>query len=671
MNKYASYTNDQLEEHFSNYLIDSWSYSGVSCFARNEKAFEMQYVYREKDRMSISAIAGQAYHAALEYFFSSFSDKGFNPVDLTKAAYDYLDAVEPSRWRLTDRIDTVEGAIAEATMKVNKLIENFASEVDLYTDEIARVLGVEQKYEQWVVVNGVDIPLPLHLVIDLIVELKDGRIVIIDHKSKSKFTPEDEVALVHGQQAVTYVVGYEAANQGVRVSEVWFIENKDAPNKDKSAQLRKHIVIMDNDNRRLYEALLYEPLRRMLEAVSNPDYIYTLNKDDNFTDKAVLYDFWARTQISEIEDFPTVPDNKKELLSKRQRKIKDSGIGSISPKIITKFRENAAQFITFDYFNSNMTNSEKIEHILRTFGVKVQVAHVIEGFSCDTYLCDLAPGTEVFSVFRHSLDLAYALDVPKVRVDSVLVMYEGKSYVGIEVNKKRTEVLLWDKSLVEGHKIPLGMDNFHRTIYWDLDNQTTPHALVCGSAGSGKSVELISILHYAKAAGIEDIIIFDPKYEFLMVAPEGVEVVNEIPDIEARMAGLVAEMNERIKARQSKLTLVIFDEFADANDQARTSKQLAEGEKTLQENCKMLTQKGRSCGFRFIAATQRADTKTINGTIKVNFPVLVCFRVPKGLDSKVVLDTEGAEALAGGGDGLLRSPEYQDHLVRFQGFYRK
>ena len=155
-----------------------------------------------------------------------------------------------------------------------------------------------------------------------------------------------------------------------------------------------------------------------------------------------------------------------------------------------------------------------------------------------------------------------------------------------------------------------------------------------------------------------------------MNAPDGVEVVNEIPDIEHRMAGLVADMNDRIKNRHGHLTLVIFDEFADANDQARTSKQLAEGEHTLQENFKMLLQKGRSCGFRFVAATQRADTKTISGTIKVNFPVLVCFRVPKGLDSKVVLDTEGAEALSGYGDGLLRSPEYQDHLVRFQGFYK-
>lgn len=61
--------------------------------------------------------------------------------------------------------------------------------------------------------------------------------------------------------------------------------------------------------------------------------------------------------------------------------------------------------------------------------------------------------------------------------------------------------------------------------------------------------------------------------------------------------------------------------------------------------------------------------KTIPGTLKVNFPVACCFRVPKAVDSKVVIDEEGANTLTGGGDGLIKSPEYLDKLVRFQGFY--
>ena len=92
-------------------------------------------------------------------------------------------------------------------------------------------------------------------------------------------------------------------------------------------------------------------------------------------------------------------------------------------------------------------------------------------------------------------------------------------------------------------------------------------------------------------------------------------------------------------------------------------------EKSLEENLKMLLQKGRSLGYRILAATQRASAKVITGDAKVNFPCLCCFRVPKALDSKVVIDEDGAQALAGGGDGLFKSPEYMDRLVRFQGFF--
>lgn len=674
MNKYSQYTLDQLEELFANYLVDSWSYSSVQCYARNEKAFEMQYIYREKDTRSITSIAGNAYHEALKKYFESYSE---NPeptvVNLTQIAYDYLDGIGANEWRLTTKFPSVEQASAEACRIVNSLIENFCSEIATYTDKIKRVIAVEMKYEDFVVINGVDIPLPLHAIIDLVVELKDGRIVIIDHKSKAAYTDEKDMALAHGQQAIAYVKAYEAANPDEQVSEVWFIENKISKNKDKSEQMRKHVFVMDADNRRLFEALLYEPLRRMLEAVSNPDYVYTLNSTDNFVDLAVLYDFWARTQISEIEDFQYIPENKRDLIAKRQRKIKDSSIGSIAPKIITEFRKNAASFITLDYSHSNMTNQEKIEHVLRTFNIKVQVAHLIEGFSCDTYLCEVAPGTELLSIFRHTLDIANALDVPRVRLQGEpLVMYEGKSYLAIEVTKKFVNgPLHWDANYTVDHRLALGLDNFKNTVVWDLDNNTTPHVLICGATGSGKSVQIITILHDAIAAGIDDITILDPKYEFAFAdLPKNVKVYSEIADIEKALAGMVDDMNERTKNRVKKLSLVIFDEFADAADQARVQKELSDGEKPLMVNFKMLLQKGRSAGFRFVAATQRASVKTIPGDIKVNLPVQICFRVPKGLDSKVVLDTEGAEALAGAGDGLIHSPEYNDGLVRFQAFYR-
>lgn len=670
MNRYLKYTPEQMEEHLSGYLVNSWSYSGVQCFARNEKAFEMQYIYCERDRKSISSIAGSAYHEALKEFFSIWKP-GVQPefVALTAVAYGYLDEVPANDWKTTDKFPTAEAAKAEAVSKVNNLLKYFCEESGTYTDDIAEVLHVETRFEEWVTVNGVDIPLPLHAIIDLVARLKDGRVVIIDHKSKSKYTDGDEVALVHGQQAMTYVEAYETANPTVEVSEVWFVEAKESKNKDGSAQLRKHVISIDRNSRMLYEALLYEPLKRMCEAVSNPDYVYTINTSDNFIDKAVLYDFWARTMVSEVDDFPDVPDSKKELIRKRTRKIRDSSRLNINPKIITKFRTEAASFIRIDYSNCDMTKQEKIEHVLRSHNINVQVAHTIDGFSCDTYLLDVAPGVTIVSIFSHRMDIAYALDVPSVRIAGHLMMYNNKSYVAVEVNKKRDKTLLWDTKYLEGHRIPLGVDNFGNTIVWDLDNHSTPHMLVCGSTGSGKSVELISILAYAQEAGIDDIVIFDPKYEFASLDCGIASVFSDIEDLENVMAQLVNEMNGRIKAKSRKITLVIFDEFADAMDQSRTAKEL-EGKKTLMENLKMLLQKGRSCGMRFCVATQRASTKVITGDIKVNLPVQVCFKVPKAVDSKVVLDDEGAQTLQKYGDGLIKSPEYQDGLVRFQAFYK-
>lgn len=670
MNRYLKYTPEQMEEHLSGYLVNSWSYSGVQCFARNEKAFEMQYIYCERDRKSISSIAGSAYHEALKEFFSIWKP-GVQPefVALTAVAYGYLDEVPANDWKTTDKFPTAEAAKAEAVSKVNNLLKYFCEESGTYTDDIAEVLHVETRFEEWVTVNGVDIPLPLHAIIDLVARLKDGRVVIIDHKSKSKYTDGDEVALVHGQQAMTYVEAYETANPTVEVSEVWFVEAKESKNKDGSAQLRKHVISIDRNSRMLYEALLYEPLKRMCEAVSNPDYVYTINTSDNFIDKAVLYDFWARTMVSEVDDFPDVPDSKKELIRKRTRKIRDSSRLNINPKIITKFRTEAASFIRIDYSNCDMTKQEKIEHVLRSHNINVQVAHTIDGFSCDTYLLDVAPGVTIVSIFSHRMDIAYALDVPSVRIAGHLMMYNNKSYVAVEVNKKRDKTLLWDTKYLEGHRIPLGVDNFGNTIVWDLDNHSTPHMLVCGSTGSGKSVELISILAYAQEAGIDDIVIFDPKYEFASLDCGIASVFSDIEDLENVMAQLVNEMNGRIKAKSRKITLVIFDEFADAMDQSRTAKEL-EGKKTLMENLKMLLQKGRSCGMRFCVATQRASTKVITGDIKVNLPVQICFRVPKAVDSKVVLDDEGAQTLQKYGDALIKSPEYDDGLIRFQAFYK-
>jgi hypothetical protein len=690
MSIYKIYTPEQIEELQSNFLISSWSYSKVTSFARNEKAFEMQYIFGLYSRRSASTIAGNAYHEALRWYFLNFKEgKTTDLVELEQVAFEYIENVPANWWKLQKTSPTIEEAKAKAIVSCSSLLKNFLGEVSLYIDDIQQVIEVETRGEEFISVNGVDIPLPCHYVIDLVLLTKDGKRVIVDHKSKASYTDEQEAALSIGVQAITYVLCYESKT-GQTIDEVWFIENKASKNKDGSKQMHKYAITLDKDTRRLYEALLYEPLKRTIEAVSDPNHVYIMNQSDNFVDQAEVYDFWARTMISEVDDF-NVEESKKALIGQRLKKIRDASIASVSPQVIKKFKENASSFINYDLSNKDMTTEQKIEHTLRSFGVQVQVAHKFEGYSSCTFLIEVSAGTKISNINQYRLNIASALDVANVRIGTELMVHEGKSYLPVEYAKRTNKTLSWDPIYLTEKKIPVGIDNFDHPVYWDLDNHSTPHIMVCGSTGSGKSVFLRSTIEYAMEAGVGNIYILDPKFEFLSYNGKA-NVYNDIIDIENTMNHLVQYMNELVKEGRKEHTLVVFDEFADAlansrkgNDlkiydsvqtgfysdgRAKYTKQHTGDIKSLEENLRLLAQKGRSVGIRIIAATQRASAKIITGDAKVNFPVQICFRVAKEIDSRVVLDEAGAESLAGYGDGLIKSPQYLG-TKRFQAFYKQ
>ena len=685
--KFKNLSPDEAEAIAQQFLIDSWSYSKVTQFARNEKAFEMLYVYNYKSKMSASTIAGSAYHAALEAYFNKKKDGyNFDIVDMEGVAFQFIEGVGANQWKLQKTTPTITDCIQKATASANTLLRNFAKEADVY--DFKKIYDVELYIDEYITVNGVDIPLPVHCKVDLVVQTADDKMAIVDHKSKAAFTSEEEMKLSVGKQAITYVIAYEAKT-GITVDEVWFVENKTSQNKDKSEQLIAFKVVITPDTRRLYEALLYEPLRRMLQAVNDADYVYLINDSDNLVDMAELHEFWAKTMISEIDDFD-VPESKKEILGKRLKKIRDASIGTITPTVIKNFRENANKFIKYDYSDKDMTQKEKIERSLGSFGCIVNVEETFEGYSSNTALLSIGAGVKISSIHSHKLDIANALNVKNVRMSKDLVVHNGKSYLSVEYNSAERKLLSFKPEDLKEMKIPIGRDNFENVIYWDLDNQSTPHMLVCGATGSGKSVMLLSTIEFCKLAGVTEIILLDPKNEFENLKSSSIQVYNEYPEIEEQLEFLVMEMNERKKTHKKSKILVIIDEFADAVDNCKKGKDLdvykdvpymtktgipkvervfSHRLKSIEENIKMLTQTGRSLGFRVIAATQRASTKIITGDAKVNFPVQVCFRVPKAVDSTVVIGEPGAESLTDKGDGLMKSPQYND-IVRFQGYFK-
>ncbi|MGL4971834.1 MAG: DNA translocase FtsK [Culicoidibacterales bacterium] len=702
MSAFNNFTKEELTKHLSQFLVSSWSYSAVGTFSRNPKAYEMQYVYGYRSKSSATTVAGNAYHEALQHYFNMMKTNEALPelVDLETIAFNYIEEVDPREWKLQKTVPSIEECIKQSSATASKLIQNFLKDIAIYIEEIEEILDVEHYGKGiFVAINGVDIPLPLYYKTDLIVKLKNGKVAIIDHKSKQSYTPEEDIKLAHGKQAIVYIKGYEAET-GLKVDEVWFIENKYSQNRDKTPQLVKFVLDMSTEDvRKYYEAMLYEGLRALVHAVNDPDYVYVMNDSDNLVDLAEMYEFWTKTLLSEVEDFTGVDPTKTDLIKKRLKKIKDTGIKTVNPKVIKQFRQNAAEFIQYDYSNKDMTEEEKIEHVLRRFGTIVKVAKKFDGYSSNTYLLQIDAGTKITSIQSHKLDLANALDVSTVRISKELIVYEGKSYLAVELSKKRERDLLFTKKDLVDMKIPIGRDNYEQVVYWDLDNHSTPHALFCGATGSGKSVSLKSTIEFAKLAKVKHIIILDPKFEFCRMGIKGVQIISEIEDIELALEQLVVEMNERVKSGSEEKTLIVFDEFADAQSQGRKGKELDIMEmvevgqqkvkgifgdtlipkmklqktgtkKTLEENLRILAQKGRSVGFRIAAATQRASVKIISGDAKANFPVQICFRVPKEIDSKVVLDEGGAESLAGAGDGLIKSPEYPE-LVRFQAYFSK
>lgn len=515
--KYLS--NDRLEEHFSNFLRDSWSYSALAEFTSNPKAFEMRYIYNIPSTRPASSVAGNAYHLALQFYFDALQDgEEIDIVELQRLAFDYIDSFNIDKWRLQKTTPTIEACQTKATKIVDALLNNFFSEKSIYMDMIKEVLFVEVYLNEWVSINGVDIPLPCHSKIDLVIKTHEDKIVVIDHKSKSAFTDDEKQEYIIGQQAITYVNCLEA-KYDIKVDEVCFIENKYSKNKDGSNQLKPIRVKLTKNTRRVYEYFLYEGLRNMMLALQDPDYVYPINYRDNFTDVNELFSFAADTILSEIDTI-YVSDNKKELIEKRQKKIKDSSLKTMKIDAVKMVKKHAQEFIQYDLSNKDMTQGEKIEHTLRTLGISTKVEYIIEGYSSDTFLLEVTSGTKLSTLYKYRLDIARVLSVPNVRMMDDLFVYQDKSYFAIEATRKEARKLDYDKSLVEANKIPLGKNNFDEIILWDLENPSTPHILVCGATGSGKTIFLNSTLEYILESKAADrIVIYDRKHEFLPYAP--------------------------------------------------------------------------------------------------------------------------------------------------------
>lgn len=338
-----------------------------------------------------------------------------------------------------------------------------------------------------------------------------------------------------------------------------------------------------------------------------------------------------------------------------------------------------------------------IEDTFESFNIRMKVVDYSRGPAITRFELEPPPGLKLRTIRNLQDDLALQAGTSNIRIISPV---EGRSYIGIEVpNKIRRQFLL--REFIESSEFQqsdaalpliLGTDIGGKVLVSDL--ATTPHLLVAGTTGSGKSVyinALVMGLLFKLSADDLKFIMIDPKMVEL-------ELYNGIPHLlapiitkpEEAMAALewaVNEMDRRykilsengvrnIKEYQSlaesslfgadesgyeKLPyiVIIVDEFANL---------MLRSPKDTEKNISRLAAMARAVGMHLVVATQRPSVDVVTGVIKANFPCRVAFRVSSKIDSRTILDKNGAEALLGRGDMLFMSPEHMD-TVRIQSPY--
>ncbi|MFC1653614.1 DNA translocase FtsK [Patescibacteria group bacterium] len=333
-------------------------------------------------------------------------------------------------------------------------------------------------------------------------------------------------------------------------------------------------------------------------------------------------------------------------------------------------------------------NAAVIESTLDHFGIKTRVSEVNLGPAVTQYALEIAPGTKLSKITALQSDLALALAAPRgqIRIEAPI---PGRSLVGIEIPNKTPEFVSLKGMLTSDIKknksklaVGLGLNVSNDTVVADITKM--PHILIAGATGSGKSVcinTFIATILFRSSPN---------EVKFILVDPKRVELTpyNGIPhlltpvivDPEKVLSALkwsIAEMERRYKIfaevgvrniegynefsgfQALPYLVIIIDELADIMLFAPSE---------VEDTVTRLAQMARATGIHLILATQRPSVDVITGLIKANIPCRIAFNVTSMIDSRVIIDSPGAEKLLGKGDMLYIPPD-QSRPTRIQGAF--
>lgn len=355
--------------------------------------------------------------------------------------------------------------------------------------------------------------------------------------------------------------------------------------------------------------------------------------------------------------------------------------------------------------NKNSESKETINHnvdilhqVFKDFGLEGRVVAINPGPTVTQYEMEIKSGTRLNKVSSIHSEIALALAAKDVRIQAPI---PGKSTIGIEIPNKVTSMVtvreileLIPKSMSDSKlMVTLGRDIMGRPQYCEINK--TPHLLVAGSTGSGKSVcinsIIVSILMRSKPDEVKLVLVDPKKVELSMyngvphlLAP----VVTDPKKANIALKKIVVEMEHRYdmfsntstkniagynayidkknetlpedeKIRKLPYIVVIIDELADL---------MLVAAKEVEDSIMRITQMARAAGIHLIVATQRPSTDVITGVVKANIPSRISFAVSSSIDSRTILDMVGAEKLLGKGD-MLFLPQGENTPIRIQGTF--
>jgi S-DNA-T family DNA segregation ATPase FtsK/SpoIIIE len=454
---------------------------------------------------------------------------------------------------------------------------------------------------------------------------------------------------------------------------------------------------------KIKKLIMYAVKKRASEKIK-PPHASTLNKIDTINMSrskpssqfnSIINSPLSNTEITNHNSLSIKPYSPPTTIVSNKKNITESSLPSLT------LLDPAEKLSTEGYTRDELEQlSRDVELRLKDFGIQVQVVAVHPGPVVTRFEMQPAAGIKVSRITGLAKDLARSLSVVSVRIVEVI---PGKSVIGLEVPNKHREIVrlseILNSTAYQHARSPLslalGKDIAGHPVIVDLGKM--PHLLVAGTTGSGKSVGLnamlLSILYKATPQQVR-LIMIDPKMLELAIY-EGIPhllapVVTDMKEAANALRWCVAEMerryklmahlgvrnlaghNQKIQEANDKgqplndpfwkpeqeggkaealehlpYIIVLIDEFADM--------MMVVGKK-VEELIARIAQKARAAGIHLILATQRPSVDVITGLIKANIPTRISFQVSSKIDSRTILDQQGADQLLGHGDMLYLAP---------------